>query len=90
MYQWGISITHDICKWFDEGYEIRGVFLDILKAFDKVWPEGIIFKWKQNYISRNLLELLVDYLKDRKQRVVLNGQVSNWTDVIAGVRKDPV
>ena len=28
--------------------EVRGVFLDILKAFDKVWHDGIIFKLTQN------------------------------------------
>ena len=32
-----LSITHEICKSFDDGYEVRGVFLDISKAFDKVW-----------------------------------------------------
>ena len=47
--------------------------------------EGIIFKLKQNVISRNLLELLADFLKDRKQEVVLNEQVSNWADFIVGV-----
>ena len=31
-----ISITHEICKSFNDGYEVRGVFLDISKAFDKV------------------------------------------------------
>ena len=61
------------------------MFLDISKAFNKFWNEGVIFKLKQNGISGNLLELLADFLKDRKQSIVLNGQVSNWTDVTAGV-----
>ena len=43
---------------FDEGFEVRGVFLDTSKAFDKVWHEGLIFKLKQNGISGNLLNLL--------------------------------
>ena len=30
----------------DEGYAIQGVFLDILKASDKVWHEGLVFKLK--------------------------------------------
>ena len=71
-------IAHDTYKSFDEGYEIKGVFLDITKTFDKVWLEGIIFKLKQNGISKNLLEILADFLKDRKETVILNGQVSSW------------
>ena len=31
-----LSITHEIYHSMDEGYEIRGVFLDISKVFDKV------------------------------------------------------
>ena len=31
-----LSITHDIYQSLDQGYEVRGVFLDIPKAFDKV------------------------------------------------------
>ena len=68
----------------------RSKLLDISKAFDKVWHEGIIFKSKQNVISGNKLELLADFLKDRKQRVVLNGQVSNWADVTAGVSQGSI
>ena len=69
----------------DEGYEIRGVFLDISKAFDKVWHEGLVFKLKQNGISGNLLNIFEDFLRNRKQRVVLNRQISNWEKNHAGV-----
>ena len=64
---------------------MTGVFLDISVAFDKDWHEGFIFELKQNGISGNLLSVLSDSLKDRKQRVILNGQVSSWTGVNAGV-----
>ena len=80
-----IAITHEIYQSFDAGYEVRGVFLDISKAFDKVWHEGLIFKLKQNGISGKLLNLIKDFLKNRKQRVVLNGQFSSWADIDAGV-----
>ena len=80
-----LAITHEIYKSFDDGFEVRGVFLDISKAFDKVWHEGLIFKLKQNGISGNLLNLLCDFLRNRKQRVLLKGQVSDWSDVRAGV-----
>ena len=45
-----LAITYEIYKSFDEGFEVRGVFLDISKAFDKVWHEDLIFKLKQNGI----------------------------------------
>ena len=53
-----LSITHEIYSSFEEGLEVRGVFLDIAKAFEKVWQPGIIFKLTQNGISGNLLNLL--------------------------------
>ena len=36
-------------------------------------------------ISGELYNLLVNYLSDRFQRVVLKGQTSSWRSVIAGV-----
>ena len=80
-----LSVTHEIYQSFDQGFDVRSVFLDISKAFDKVWHDGIIFKMKQNGISGNLLNLLSNFLGNRKQRVVLNGQTSSWADVNAGV-----
>ena len=79
-----LSITHEIYESFDVGLEVRSVFLDISKAFDKVWHDGIIYKLTQNGISGNLVNL-EDFLKERKQRVVLNGQVSTWKNINAGV-----
>ena len=37
-----LAITHEIYKSFDEGFEVKGVFLNISKEFDKVWYEGLI------------------------------------------------
>ena len=72
-----LAITHEVYKSFDKGFEVRGVFLDISKASEKVWHEGLIFKLKQNGISGNSLNLLCDFLRNRKQRVLLNGLVSD-------------
>jgi len=80
-----VSITHDIYKSLDQGYEVRGVFLDISKAFDKVWHKGLLYKLEQNGIKGPLLKILTDFLRGRKQRVVLNGQYSSWSDILAGV-----
>ena len=80
-----ISTTHEIYRSMDQGYEVRGVFLDISIAFDKVWYRGLLHKLKENRIDGPLLNVLEDLLSSRKQIVVLNGQHSSWNDVIAGV-----
>ena len=79
------SITHEIYQSFDERFDVRSAFLDIHKAFDNVWHDSIIFKLKQNGMSGNLLNLLSNFLRNRKQRVGLNGQTSSWADVNAKV-----
>ena len=56
-----------------------------MKAFDRVWHEGLLFKLECIGISGNLLSLLKSFLSSRFQRVVLNGQCSNWLSVQAGV-----
>ena len=62
------------------------VFLNISKDFDKVWHEGrLIFKLKENDISSELLHILFDFLSNRKQSVVPNGQNSSSTNDHAGV-----
>ena len=45
----------------------------------------MILKLNQYGILENLLRLIKCFLKNRKQRVVLNGQTSSWTNVLAGV-----
>ena len=82
-----ISITSEIYNAFDynPSLEVRGVFLDISKAFGKVWHDGLIYKLKRNDINDDLLRLIKSFLSDRYQRVVLNGQTSIWNKIKAGV-----
>ena len=61
------------------------MFLDISKTFGKVWHKGLIHKLEQNGIGGLLLKILTDFLKSQKQRVVLNGQHSSWSDVLTSV-----
>ena len=52
------------------GLEVRGIFFDISKAFDKVWHDGLIFKLCQNGICGEMINILEEFLSDSKQRVV--------------------
>ena len=66
-----LSITHEIYHSMDEGFDVRGVFLDKPQAFDKEWHKGLVIELNQNGISGNVLNILVHFLRNRKQRVFL-------------------
>ena len=85
-----ISLVEAIHSSFDSKLEVRSVYLDMSKAFDKVWHEGLIFKLKQNGIDGNLLALFESYLSNRKQRVVINGSESEWGVIESGVPQGSV
>ena len=57
------------------------VFLDLAKAFDKVQKHGI---------SGNILNVIEDWLKDRRQRVSIKGRWSGWIRVWSGVPQGSV
>ena len=61
-----LSITQEIHKSFDcnPPEDVRGVSLDIVKAFNKVWQEGLIFKLKTYGVEGKLIMLLENYLKN--------------------------
>ena len=61
-----LSINHEILNAFDEGLEVRGIFFDISKAFDKVWHDGLTFKLRKNGISGEIINILQDFLRNRK------------------------
>ena len=71
---------HDTCA----------VFLDILKAFDNVWHEGLLLKLESNVISGHLLNLFSNFLDERYQRTVLNSKSSDWKQITARVPQGSV
>ena len=80
-----IFLYHTFCQAVDNGKEIRVVFCDISKALDRVWHRGLLYKLSSAGIKGDLLRWLSSYLSKRTQRVVLNGQSSDWASVKAGV-----
>ena len=66
-----LTVIHEIQTSFDSNppADVRGVFLDISNAFDKVWHKGLLYKIKSYGVEIELLSLLECYLRDRKHMV---------------------
>ena len=78
-------LYHIFTEALDAGKEVRTVFCDISKAFDRVWHEGLIYKLKAAGVSGDVLRWFQSYLSGRRQRVVLPGSFSEWVYIKAGV-----
>ena len=86
------TITHEIFSSFDcnPSLEVRSIFVDISKAFDKVSHEGLLYKLKSFGISGNLLNLIKHFLTDRSQIFLLNVRFSNRQPILAGVSQGSI
>ena len=87
-----LSITPEIYKVFDAdpSLEVRGVFLDLSKAFDKVWHDGLMYKLKRLGICGKYYMLIYSFLNDRHKTVVHNGQCLNWSKIKVGASQGSI
>ena len=83
-------IIHTIYQALDMGMEIRMVFLDLSKAFDKVWHRGLIHKLENLGLCDPLLSSFRTYLSNRIQRVTIEGHCSTWFHIESGVPQGSV
>ncbi len=80
-----IHLCDNIYHGLDKSKDICLVFLDVSKAFDKVYHPALIHKLESYGIKRDLLRWIESYLDGRKQRVVINGVSSDWNNINASV-----
>ena len=80
-----VYITDKIYKALEAGKEVTMVFLDVSKAFDRVWHSGLLHKLRCLGVEGDLFDWMCDYLNDRKIRAVVNGQTDDWSTTNAGV-----
>ena len=81
---------HKIHEALEKGKDVRMVFLDISKAFGKVWHKGLIYKLEALGVRDPPLRWIKSYLTNRKQRVMISGQCSDWKNVGDGVPQGSV
>ena len=83
-----LAMSHELHEALDNGHDMRIVFMDMPKTYDKVCHKGVIFKLKRKGIDGLLLKWFISYLENRFQRVVIDGQSSNELPVQTGTRYD--
>ena len=69
----------------DSGNAVDVIYLDFKKAFDSVPHERLLSKVRAYGVDGEIEAWLQDFLKGRRQRVVINGSYSKWTDVLSGI-----
>ena len=80
------SWTEDV----DKGYSVDVIFLDFQKAFDKVPKKRLLQKLSAYGIEGKVLCWIEDFLSDRRMRIMVRGEYSEWVDVISGVPQGSV
>ena len=66
------------------------MFFDLRKAFDSVPHKTLIDKFEQTGVNSHVLRWITDYLTNREQNVVVNGECSSSKTVLSGVPQGSV
>lgn len=85
-----LEFFHDMFSVYDYSRAIDVIYLDFQKAFDKVPHKKLMKKVRALGIVGEVADWIEDWLSNRKQRVLINGECSEWTNVTSGVPQGSV
>ena len=66
------------------------VYLDVQKAFDKMPHQRLLLKLKAHGIDNDVINWIEKWLTHRRQRVIVDGEISNWKYVLSGMPQGSV
>ena len=66
-----LPMTHEIYQSLDADLEVRGVFLEIYKAFEKVWHDSLIYKLRDNGVTDKVLNIFNGLFEGKKTKISL-------------------
>ena len=85
-----LCFLEEITKWVDDGSPVDVVYLDFQKASDKVPRQRLLLKLKAHGIGNDVINWMEKWLTHRRQRVIVDGEISNWKSVLSGVPQGSV
>ena len=87
-------LTNLLCfleeKLVDDVSPVDVVYLNVPKAFDKVPHQRLLLKLKAHGIGNDVINWIEKWLTHRRQRVIVDGEISNWKSVLSGVPQGSV
>ena len=69
---------------------VRTKIREISGVFDRVNHKALVFKLRQLGVGGPFLSILTEFLSNRLQRVVVDGQFNDYRNVISGVPQGSV
>lgn len=78
-------VLHHMATAMNKKEHTVAVLLDMEKAFDRVWHEGLIYKLSTSTAPRRLVRVVASFLEDRQFRVRVDGVLSDVHPIQAGV-----
>ena len=85
-----VKLVDTISKAMESGSTSTALYIDLSKAFDTLSFDIILYKLNYYGVNGNAFKLLKNYLTNRKQYVVFNGQNSETVDIITGVTQGSI
>ena len=85
-----LCFLEEITKCVDDGSPVDVVYLDFQKAFDKVPHQRLLLKLKAHGIGNDVINWIEKWVTHRRQRVIVDGEISNWKSVLSGVPQGSV
>ena len=85
-----LCFLEEITKWVDDGSPVDVVYLDFQKAFDKVPHQRLLLKIRAHSIDNDVINWIEEWLTHGRQRVIVDGEISNWKSVLSGVPQGSV
>ncbi|KAL4148923.1 hypothetical protein QTP88_003061 [Uroleucon formosanum] len=77
------KLTHQLSQNFNNNIKTASIFLDVEKAFDRVWHAGLLFKLSQLNISTEIVKIIESFLTDRTFITKIEDSFSSTRHILA-------
>ena len=78
-------VTERIARTLNLSGATQAIALDISKAFDRVWHNGLLHKLRAYGVTDGIFQIISSFLSGRRLKVVLDGKLSPEFAINAGV-----